>query len=283
MHMKRRLPIPTDPLLGAAAFHDDVATTGDGIDARLPSGNRLGVRVRVDLPAEVVDDDRHVRVRRRQLGKHRQAFVVGRVVVEAQVVLAEQRVALLELRVEVRRKGAADAAEVGRSGEMCLEHRRRGRAGPQIGGAEDPRAQACAAVLAGAAHRGNAVYELRFPDATHLLRTVGPVERTALGEDRLHHPVAGCPDLLRHLFAEVDVLLPWRRFPAHVPQMVMGIDDRRLRLQHVFRLLLCQPFLQRSVLGVGHCNCSRFLRVRLRHTIQNRGHQRPERAAASIP
>ena len=91
---------------------------------------------------------------------------------------------------------------------MRLEHGRCGLAGPEIGSTEDARAQACGAVLAGAAHRSDAVYELRLPDATHLLRTVGPVERTALGEDRLHHVVTRHPDFLGHLFAEVDVLLP---------------------------------------------------------------------------
>ena len=104
---------------------------------------------------------------------------------------------------------------------MRLEHGLHGLAQAEIGRAEDPGAEPRVAVPPGPAHRGDTVHELSLANRAHLLRPVGAVEGTALGEYRLHHVVAGSRYLLGHLLAEVHLLLPRRRQPAHVPQVVV--------------------------------------------------------------
>ena len=207
MHVKRRLPRP-DPLLRAATLHDGVGTARDRVDALFPPRDRRRAGIGIDLPAEMVDDDGDVGVRLRQPCKPGQTLVVRRVVVVAEAEFPQYCVALLEPGVDFGWQRVAYPAKVGRSGDVCLEYWLYRLAELEIGAGEDSRAQAHVAVLAGPAHRGHAVNELRLSDAPHLLGAVGTVEGAALGKDRLHHVVTGDPDVPGYLLAEIHFSVP---------------------------------------------------------------------------
>ena len=255
MHVERRFPRP-DPLLRPAALHDGVGTGGDRVDACFPPGNGVCARVGVDLAAKMVDDDGDVGMRSREPGESGQAFVVGRIVVVAEVVFPEDGVAFLESGVEFRGQGEAYPAKVGRGGHVRFEHRLDRLAEIKIGAAEDSCTQTHVAVLAGPAHRGDAVNELCLADGLHLFRPVRAVERPALGKDRLDNVVPRGADVLGNLVAEIYLLFPAdMRLPVGVPaipQVVVGIDDGQVGFQHVFRCCLGQPLLEGRVLGICH-------------------------------
>ena len=263
MHVERRFP-RSDPLLRPAALHDGVGTGGDRVGAFFPPGNGVCARVGVDLTAKMVDDDGDVGMRPREPGESGQALVVGRIVVVAEVVFPEDGVAFLESGVEFRGQWEAYPAKVGRGGHVRFEHRLDRLAEIKIGAAEDSRAEAHIAVLAGPAHRGDAVNELCLADGLHLFRPVRAVERPALGKDRLDHVVPRGADVLGHLLAQVHFLFPADMrlavgVPA-IPQVVVGIDDGQFRLQHVFLGSPGQPLLKGRVLGICHGRSFHFKR-----------------------
>ena len=102
VHVKRWFP-RADTLLRAAQLDDDVPALRDHVDARAPLCELVGVCVGIDPSAEVVDDDRDVGLCLCQPRQVAQTFAVRRIVVEAQVMFGEHRIAVEEGAFEIAR------------------------------------------------------------------------------------------------------------------------------------------------------------------------------------
>ena len=126
-----------------------------------------------------------------------------------------------------------DAAEALRAcGDLGLEHGRDAAAQPQICRTDDACGHAQIAIAPAGALCRDALYELGLADDPELFGTVGTIHRPALDEHRLTHVVPfGVRDELREH-------VPFRRAVGHIPEMVMRVDDRQLRLE---RGLQSQP------------------------------------------
>jgi hypothetical protein len=98
---------------------------------------------------------------------------------------------------------------------------------PEVRGADDTRRHPRLAVSATRAHGRNALHELRLADHFELFRSVGTVHRRALDEHGLAHVMR--PDILDKILKEVPVA-------GSIPQVVMGVDDRK-------------PWLERGLVG----------------------------------
>ena len=189
-----------------------------------------------------------------------QVLAVGRVVVEAQARGSRgreqpSRKALSNDGAEPRRRSGSprkfgDAARWARStGSTSFTQ-------PQIGGAEDARAEPRRSVDPGPAHCRDAVHELGLADAAQRLRTVRAMEGEALREHRLHDLVAGLRDLVADLVAEEDLLLEAQErrggHRAEVPQVMVRVDDREVGLEHRLRVFLGEPPVEGFVRGMRH-------------------------------
>ena len=99
---------------------------------------------------------------------------------------------------------------------------------------------AAGTVAARRAHRGDAGDELDLAQRGHLARAVLAVHRAAFQEDR-RDDVVPAADVGEQFRQQVTAAL------RHVPEMVVRIDDRQLRLQRCLGRPLRQPRLQRGV------------------------------------
>ncbi len=139
----------------------------------------------------------------------------------------------------------ADAAKTpARDGDLCLKHVAHARAEGKIGVADDGFGDAARAVIARSAHGGDAVDELDLAYRRHLRRAVPAVHRLALEEDR-RHDVMSAADVGQELGQEVAATM------RRVPEVVMRIDDRQLRLQRCLGRTFRQPRLQLGVVAIG--------------------------------
>ena len=135
--------------------------------------------------------------------------------------------------------GVADAAEVSPRRPVGQKHLFHCRAQGQIGEPDDGSAAAHAcAVEPRSRHRRDALHELRLANR-RLRAALLPVHGTALDEHRVDDVVPRAADVLHQVVGEIAQLHPgFRRHlragPA-VPEVVVRIDDRLLRVDRVFR------------------------------------------------
>lgn len=141
--------------------------------------------------------------------------------VEGQPERFEALKAFAELRVGVQVAGMAGQW----AGNLRLEHGTGPRAEPQVGVADDRRADGRLPVPTALAHRGHAVGELDLADRLQLHRATLAVHRVALDVHRGHDVVAGVGDVGGVLLDEVA------RPPRPRPQTVVRIDDAALGLE----------------------------------------------------
>ena len=126
----------------------------------------------------------------------------------------------------------ADAPEpVGTGRLQCLQHRRDALAEVQIGVPDDGRRGPTGTVETAGARRGQPLDELDLADRAHLLRAVRAVHGTRLDEHRGAHVVAAA-HVVGQLVEQIPLVGDARR--AKIPEVVMGIADRQLRLQRRF-------------------------------------------------
>ena len=135
-----------------------------------------------------------------------------------------------------------DASKALRAGrDLRLEHRCHLVTQPQVGRADDAGCHPGLTILATGAHGRNALHELGLADNSELFRTVGPIHRGALDEDRLAHAVL--PGVFEQFLEQVAVA-------RSVPQVMMRVDNRQLRFEG--RLVgQCQPVLERTATRGG--------------------------------
>src|SRR5204863_1809363 len=118
----------------------------------------------------------------------------------------------------------ADAAEAPAARAlMRLQHLLDAAAEVEVRMSDDAGAGTDLSVVAACRHRGDAVDELALADRLHLLGPVGTMERSRLHED-------GGDDVVTAVGVGeqiVEQITP----AAAVPEMMMRIDDRQLRLQ----------------------------------------------------
>lgn len=151
----------------------------------------------------------------------------------------------LDRLVLVPRHAVADAAEAPAAGpDLGFQNLAHLGAEGQVGMADDPLGDPARAVPAGRAHRRNAVDELDLADRGHLGRAILAVHRPAFEKDRGNDVVAA---------ADVGQQFGQQVAPALrcVPEMMVRIDDRQIRLDRRFAWPLCQPRVQRGILAVG--------------------------------
>src|SRR5690606_35127565 len=131
----------------------------------------------------------------------------------------------------------ADAAKATAAGaDLRLQHRADPVAEGEVGIADDTGRHPGGAIAAALAHRGDAGDELDLADRPHLFRPVGAVHRVALLEHAGVEVVAG---------ARVgEILVEQIAVAAPVPEEVVRVDDRQLRLDRRLRRL---PRLQSLV------------------------------------
>ena len=229
----------------AAQLDVHVLAGGQPAHALLPLDEHLGAVARVaadaQRPADVVEH--HHRVGE-GVGEIEELLElrVQQPAVEAQPQRRQLREAAPERGIEQqagRRVGAGglDAVRMpGRAvahaleapaghGDVRLERPARILAQAQVDVADDALAGAHRAVGARRAHRGDTVDELGLAERLHRLRTVLPVHHAAFDEHRRHEAVA--------VAAVGEQLGQHVAVGGAVPQVVVGIDDREIGLQHL--------------------------------------------------
>ncbi len=144
----------------------------------------------------------------------------------------------------VPRHPVADAAEApAGDGDLCLQHVAHARAEREIGMANDRLGDAAAAVIARSAHGGDAVDELDLADRRHLGGAMLAVHRLTFEEHRGDDVVAAA-DIGEQFRQEVAAAL------RRIPEMMVRIDDRQIRLERCLGRTLRQPRLQLGVAAV---------------------------------
>ena len=145
-------------------------------------------------------------------------------------------------------EGAApDTAEAPAAGrDLCIEDVGGGIADARVDGADDAGGDAGLAVGAGRAHGGDAVDELGLADAAIVLGAVGPEHGAAFDEYGRDDVVAavGVGQELVEQIARLHAAL------AELPEVMMGVADRQVGLEHVL-LDLAQPGLVRRMRDHG--------------------------------
>src|SRR5437870_2221507 len=240
--------------LNAAHLGHDVRAPRQFRDGRLPSSEYLiappGVLSNPNRSAEMVEDDRRVRKRLRQISQLRDLRVVHPAL-ERQPVGAQVRVTAPKDGVKeqvwhhgwsigsARRHGSirqharlrprstvTDAAEALRAcGDLGLEHGRDAVAQPQICRTDNACGGAQIAISPAGALCRDTLYELGLADNPEVFGAVGTIHRPALDEHRLTHVVPfGVRDELREK-------VPLRGAVSYVPEMMMRVDDRQLWLE----------------------------------------------------
>ncbi len=151
----------------------------------------------------------------------------------------------LDRVVLVPRDAVADAAEPAAAGrDLRLQHLAHPPAQGQVGVADDALGDPARAVPARGAHRRDAVDELDLADRRHLGGAGLPIHRAAFEKD-------GGDDVVSAL--DVGQQFGQQIAPAlrRVPEMMMRVDDRQIRLQCRFARPLRQPCLQLGIVTVG--------------------------------
>jgi hypothetical protein len=132
--------------------------------------------------------------------------------------------------------------------------------------ADDARANSRRPISAAGAHRGNAVHKLRFSDHTKRLRPVGAIHGLALHEDASRDVVTAFGNVCAVLVEQVSPSRP-------VPQMMMRIHDRKIRIDRVF-MPACQPFGTDGeivAMGFGRHRASASSGMPVGHPAKSRG------------
>ena len=127
------------------------------------------------------------------------------------------------------REGVPDAAEEGAGLQMGVQDLLHGGAPQQIGVADD-RSHPGRALGAGGGLRGQTGDEAGLAHRPHRLRTLPQVLGAALQEDGALHPVPGAgvgPQVVEQVAAEA----------ALHPEVVVGVDDGKIRLEDLFAYL----------------------------------------------
>ncbi len=146
--------------------------------------------------------------------------------------------AVADDRVGVPGRAMAHAAKAaGPGGDLGLEHVGHAIAQGQVGVAHDAGADAGRAVATAVAHGRHAGAELDLAHRAHLGGSTRAVHRMALVEDGRHDLVARFVTL-----AEIgQQLIEQIAVARHVPQMMVGIDDREVGLEDRLGSSLGQP------------------------------------------
>jgi hypothetical protein len=132
---------------------------------------------------------------------------------------------------------------------MRGQHLLDGGAQPQVGAADDAGADARRPIDAARRHRRDAVDELGLADRPQRLPTVRAVHGQALHEHGGRDVVAAALDVGDEFVEQIAPARP-------VPQMVMGVDDRQLRLQ--CRLAVAgEPIRAHREIVAGGVGCAR--------------------------
>ena len=120
--------------------------------------------------------------------------------------------------------GIADAAEApAAGGDLGFQHGGHAIAQGEVGKAHDAAADARRPVAAAVAHGGDAGHELDLAHRLHLLGPARAVHRAAFLEHRGHDVVPGV-QVGQQLVEQIAEA-------RHVPQMMVGVDDRQLGLE----------------------------------------------------
>ena len=117
------------------------------------------------------------------------------------------------------------------------------RTDAEVAAADDALGHAARSVSARRAHRRDAVDELDLAQRRHLGRAALAVHRAAFEEDG-RHDVVSAADIGQELGQQIAAAL------RRVPEMVVRVDDRQVRLQRRFSVLR-QPCLQCGVVADG--------------------------------
>ena len=150
----------------------------------------------------------------------------------------------------VPRHAVADAAQpAAAGGDLGFQHLAHAGADGQVGAADDRLGDAARAVIAGRAHRGDAVDELDLAQRRHLARAVLAIHRAAF-EEHGRDDVVAAADVGQQFGQQVAAAL------RRVPEMVVRIDDRQVRLQRRLARPLRQPCLQVGVVAIGQAGYS---------------------------
>jgi hypothetical protein len=141
--------------------------------------------------------------------------------------------AVADHRVRIPPRGMAHAAEPSAAGtDMRLQHLLRPLM-RQVRRPDDAGGNPRRAIQTALAHRRDAGDEFRFTNGFHLLRPIRAIHRVAFQEHGRHRVMAGA-DVLQKLVQQITLI-------AAVPQMMVGVHDRQIRLQNRLRLSLRQP------------------------------------------
>ena len=133
------------------------------------------------------------------------------------------RVRVTDLVVWIEPRRVADATKPRRrSGDVSVQDLVHGGAQREVRIADDAGRDPRRTVLPGRALRRDAVHELGLPDGPQMRRAVGAVHRHAFDEDRRDDAVP-LAEVRRQLVEQVPAL-------ARVPEVMMRIDDRSLRI-----------------------------------------------------
>ena len=139
---------------------------------------------------------------------------------------------VFDLGMRVPRHRMADAPEpVGTGRLQCLEHRGDAVAEQQIGVPDDCRRSPSGAIETTGARCSQPLYELDLADRAHLLGTIRAVHGARFDEHGGTHVVATA-HIVGQLVEQIPLVGNARR--AKIPEVVMGIADRQLRLQRRF-------------------------------------------------
>ena len=244
------MPVEADPgHPDAAELQVDVGTLRHRSETAAPGREHLVVPVGEGAnpveAAEVVEDDRQVGHRPgevRQLGQLREAHPgvegqphprqhpgTGAVFGGGQDPLGFP---VADFGMAVPGDRVPDAVKpVWAGGLQRLQHRLHPVSQLQIGVADDRRCGAAGAIEAAGAGRGQPLDELDLANGAQLRRPVGPVHRPCLDKHRRAHGMAAA-DVGHQLVQQIALV--GNPVGSQVPEMMMGITDRDLRLQHRF-------------------------------------------------
>src|SRR5439155_20576664 len=109
-------------------------------------------------------------------------------------------------------------------GKMSFDYGDGAFAQPHVHCANDAGRGAKIAVAAAGTFGSNALDKLRLADNSELFRTIGAIHRSTFNKNRLTDVVTF--DVCREVFQKISM-----RFAVRcIPEVMMGIDDRQLRL-----------------------------------------------------
>ena len=140
-------------------------------------------------------------------------------------------------------------------GDLGFQQLAHARADGQVAAADDALGDAAGSVVARSTHRRDAVDELDLAQRGHLARAVLAVHRAAFKEDG-RDDVVPAADIGQQFGQQIAAAM------RRVPEMVVRIDDRQIRLQRRFGGALRQPRLQRGIVAIRCCRDIRLSSLR---------------------